>query len=870
MVALQIAALTVQSALTSNVRAANGGDISVVSDAAPLSRSDLRIFGRLQRQGRIAAWTAVSTLHATAVSTHHQLVPFDVQVVSSPPYPLGGDPTFVSPSNGHLSALLQSHGDVLVTTVLANELGVNVGGRLLVNSIGGSGLHATVRGMLAQTSLSHAAVMTVEQRDASVLTNQPPHYSAIYLNASGSLDALAATLRTDFPSATVQTVSQALQADQAQVHDFRQFLLLVGLFALLIAGIGTLNAMQSILARRRLEIAMLKAMGFGQGTLYALFGGEAVAVGLGGGVLGTAVGALASKVITDTLARALALQVAFVLDVGTLAAGVALGIGAALVFALLPIVRATAFRPLELLREGGGGVTLWQWPQTFGLLLLVMVLFSVVAAVTLNDVTLAVQLVVVAFILSGVLTGLFSLTVKWLGLLGRPRSRLAATVILAALVIVSVVTAVKVPAIAAITILATIIWALTIYLPEARQLPLVIAVRSLSRRRARTSVTLVAFLAGVLAMSLTLTVAVSLRDQINQALASAGTTNLVAIGDVSSRAAVLRSSRSLPGVRSRTLLSIVQTNPVAIDGRHLPVLSNPVSAGGENEAADQRGRLLGGITGYDLRHGSQPAQISMVLGRQLAPSDAGTDHVLLRSTLLDAPYSLALGDRVTVRESGTGSQKTVTVVGFYTRSRRLRGFGSFFTPPIYGDQSLVSALGGADTQSVATFSIDPKNLTFDATTLQRQAPGALVIDIGDLAAIVDQILSELLDILAVITALVLGAGLAVVANGVALAMMERRREIALYKAIGFSPDRVLQFVLVENALIGTLAGATSVLGVAVGLALLSHFALQQAVGFDPGVAVLVLAVATALAVGIAYLTARAPTRVRPLEALRNE
>jgi putative ABC transport system permease protein len=125
-------------------------------------------------------------------------------------------------------------------------------------------------------------------------------------------------------------------------------------------------------------------------------------------------------------------------------------------------------------------------------------------------------------------------------------------------------------------------------------------------------------------------------------------------------------------------------------------------------------------------------------------------------------------------------------------------------------------------------------------------------------------------VLAVITALVLGAGVAVVANGVGLAMMERRREIALYKAIGFGPESVMRFVLVENALIGTLAGAVSVLGVATGLALLSRFALQRAIGFDPGVAVLVLAVATLLAVVIAYLTARGPIGLRPIEALRNE
>jgi len=180
------------------------------------------------------------------------------------------------------------------------------------------------------------------------------------------------------------------------------------------------------------------------------------------------------------------------------------------------------------------------------------------------------------------------------------------------------------------------------------------------------------------------------------------------------------------------------------------------------------------------------------------------------------------------------------------------------------------ALGGSDAQLVVSFTIASAQLTHDATTLQRGAPGALVIDIGDLAAVVENILNELLNLLAVITALALGSGLAVVGNGVALAMLERRREMALFKAIGFGPGNVLRFVLVENALAGTLAGAVAVLAVVVALGVISRVALQQAIGFDPVVAVLVLLGATLLAVVTAYLPARTPVKVRPLEALRNE
>jgi putative ABC transport system permease protein len=863
-VALQTATLTVQNALTSNVRAANGGDVSVSSDATPLSSRDLSVFRRLQSQGKITQWTAIYSLHATSVGDNHRLVPFDMQVVS-PSYPIGGQPTFVSPANATVGGLLQHPGDVLVTSVLADEMGIGLGSRIFVHTIGGQGLHATVRGILAETSFEHAAVMTVHQRDAAALSTAPPHYSSIYVNTPDSVG-IGALLSSRFPVANVQTVQEALDTARQQVHDFQQFMLLVGLMALLVAGIGILNAMQSMLAFRRLEIAMLKAIGYRRGTLYGLFSGEAFLIGVMGGVAGTLLGALASKLITDALAKALAIQVQFKLDPGTLVGGVALGVGATLVFSVLPIVRAAAFRPLELLREGQGMATR-ALPQTLGLLALVLLLFGGLAAAIMGNLVLAVEFVGSAFIAFGILTGAFAVIVGFVARLGPPKSMPIAIGILAVLIVVSVLSIARAPALAALLILMTLLWAATVLLPAAGLLPLLIAARSLSRRRTRTSITLVAFLVGVLAMSITLTVALGLRGQIDTALASAGSTNLVALTGPTDQPAIAATSRHLPGIQSRSVATIVQTVPVAINGRSVSaVLGATTSANSDAREPN----LLSGVNGINLRSGQVPTGIRLVSGRMLGAQDAGTSDAMVRSSLQDAPWSLRLGDRVTLSETGTSNRSTIQIVGFYARPRVRRGFGSFFAAPIYADRPLTVALGGTDTQWVTSYTINQSNLTNDGTRLQTAVPGALVINIGDLTAVVDTILNELLNLLAVITALALGAGLAVVGNGVALSMLERRREIALFKAVGFGPRNVMQFVLVENALAGTLAGAVSVLMVVVTLGLISHFALTQAIGFDPVVAVLVLVGATLLAVATAFLAARSAVQIRPLEALRNE
>lgn len=869
-VALQLAAINVRASLTSDVRASNGGDISLVSQTSPLSSSDLAIFKQLQRTHRISQWTAVASIHATAVGTSHLLVPFEADAVSAPPYPLGGQPTFVTPSNGHVAPLLTGPGSALLTSVLADELGAHVGDRFEVNGIGGSGLQITVTGIVAETSFEHSAVMTIERRDAAGLGNGPTQYTAVYVDVPpASAPAVTALLRNRFPTATIQTVQEALRSDEQQVHDFTQFTLLIGLLALAIAGIGILNAMQSLLAWRRLEIAMLKALGFGQPSLYLLFGGEAVCIGLAGGIAGSGLGALLGEVITNTLASSAALQVQFQLDPGTLVAGVILGIGTTLVFAVLPIARAAGLRPLEMLRPGSEGLG-GRLPQTLGLLVLVGLLFAALAAAIIGDPILAVQFAIGGFLAAGLLAALFSAAVAALSRLEAPNSRVLGIVLLLVLVTLTVLTIQRFPPLAAIAGLATILWGGSVLLPARMLFPLLIALRSLGRRRARTSVTLVAFLVGILAMSLTLTVALSLQHQLSAALAATRAANLVAIASEGDRGTILRASQRLPDIRKRSAVTIATTRPLAVDGRSLARIIGPAPSSGDPE--DRQVRLLDGITGYNLRQGSRPIDTQIVDGRGLIFSDTGSNHVIVSARLQGPPMKLHPGSRIRLTASGSGKMRTVTVIGFYTHPHgfRARGFTAFFTPPVYGDHSLALSLAGSDAQTVASFTVDATNLAADSTALQRAVPSALVLNVHDLTAVVQRILSDLLNVLIVITALALGAGLGVVGNGVTLAMLERYREIAIYKAIGFQPGNVLGFVLLENALTGVIAGAFSVLLVAVGLAALSHFALQTAIGFDPLLAVLVLIVASLLAVVIAYFSARRPIDVRPLEALRNE
>src|ERR1700692_3835123 len=58
-VALQLVGQMINNSFTSNVRDANGGDISVNSFSQPFKQSDLSFFDNLKSQGTIANYTAV-------------------------------------------------------------------------------------------------------------------------------------------------------------------------------------------------------------------------------------------------------------------------------------------------------------------------------------------------------------------------------------------------------------------------------------------------------------------------------------------------------------------------------------------------------------------------------------------------------------------------------------------------------------------------------------------------------------------------------------------------------------------------------------------------------------------------------------------
>ena len=187
----------------------------------------------------------------------------------------------------------------------------------------------------------------------------------------GELDALSAQLQRDFPDANRDRSVRLMPLRDALVDpNLRPTLLLasqaIGLVVvvvLLIACMNVANLLVGRAASRRTEIAVRVALGAGRGRIALELLTEQVLIGLGGAVVGVALGAAAWRALwavrpTNTLP---VIELPTGMDVRLLTFSVLLAIGTSLVFGLAPMLQVFRSAPIQDLRERGAGHTVRRW-----------------------------------------------------------------------------------------------------------------------------------------------------------------------------------------------------------------------------------------------------------------------------------------------------------------------------------------------------------------------------------------------------------------------------------------------------------------------------------------------------------------------------
>jgi ABC-type antimicrobial peptide transport system permease subunit len=891
-VALQLVGNMVNEALTGNIRAGNGGDISVRSDITPLNAQDVQKFESLKSTGTITDYTAVDDQQVTSPDASGHVHRYSLDVVDPTKFPLAGAPTFVAPSNGSLPSILQGD-SVVVTDALLTQLHLHKGDSVTVYAgAEGRTLPATIGGVIKSAGFFNGSQMLVSVTDYQALpssTGQELSYSVVYANVPGHTDANEDTAKKDLqnllPLATVTTTKDALQQNQQAVGYVRDFLQIIGLLALLIGGVGIINTMQVLLRRRRLEIAMLKTAGYRQADLYALFGLEAALLGLAGGVIGAAAGVGVSFLVKIIVERTIDLQLPSTIDPLTVLSGVAIGFVTALIFGIMPIVQSSQVRPQAVLREeqeirDAGTIGL-----TIGLGALLAALFFVLTLAILQNPLLAITAVGGAGIFLGLLSLAFALVVLVISHLPVPeRFSWGYLLLILGVLAVSALIFLGSRPLGSIFLALALLGIVVVLLPRTWKTNVKLALRNIGRQRARTVTTLVALYIGVFSIGLILALGQNVENLINNAL---NNTNLFAYNSIVFVGAhdkpTLDAELGHLGIDPKNYVVNTQTfaNPVSVDGVPFGDILNQATQGGgaTSLARDELLAYLSIPVGYDLANNHVPdapiirGASDTSVGRALTSADAGTTNVVLPQRASDAPLHAKLGSQIVLASQDGKTTLTVTVVGFYCTtgtvgcpSTRISLSGG----GMYTDDYVTGTLGGAREAYVYSLNLPPQRAKAQIDQIQQAVPDAQAITLVGLSLIITNILNNIIIMLTALASLAMIAGIIIIANAVALAMLERRRELGILKAVGHTSSDVLGEVLIENGIIGFTGGLLAMLLVSLAMLPLAVFLFKTNFGVSALITIGVIAAAAIICMVVAAIVAWGATRVRPLEVLRYE
>lgn len=872
-VGLQLASSMVRLAITSNARAVNQGDLSVGLQSTPLQASDLDFFAGLKAQGIISGFTPLYNAGGILQlpdGTRHTV---SVRVVDPSSFPLIGSSRLTNPPAASLAQVLNQTGSGVVASRLFDDLHTPLGSRLRVLATSGSLAQIELAGVAPTdnaTWTGNTLAVSIDTWQAA--TKQPVAFQTVAVTTldAGHTQQAGLAIRSQFPLANLRTTDDVLRQAERGVETTRKFLIVIGLIALLIGGVGIVNTMQVLLSRRRVEIAVLKTTGYRRRDLYLLFAIEAGLLGLAGGSSGALLGIGVAAGLRALFLRAFPLVLPFVVDPGTVLSGVVIGLATALIFGMLPIVRAASIRPQAVLRD----LPAWQGAasllQSIGLVVLLSILFCLLASIILRSAIWGIAAVYGAFAVLALVSLALGVILRLLSLLPVPDRYSLRFLLLVTLGVLLAVAVARLPTLRGVGTLLlgfALFGYLVVLLPGGWRVNMKLALRNIGRSRARTTTTLLALLIGVFTVGLILVLGQDLRANLGQAIADQLEYNVIAISTDADGSGVPQSLHGLPSLQRSRVSDYAPAPAVAVDGRPVTGLA---AAGGPRAATRirQQLRLLSGLQGYDVANGDMPEPIEITQGRNLDSADASSENVIVQDSLRQAPLGLALGSTVTLKRPNADTTATLSVVGFYRLTATGAG-ATFNLAPILGPQAAAAALSGDSPFRVFYLQVAPNQVAEATRRLQQAAPDAIVLNLDDFLTQFEQILNNILLMLTAIASLALLAGIIIVANAVALAMLERRRELGILKAVGYTSGRVLTGVLIENALTAGLGG---LLGMApVSLAVV-FFNRQAGVSFSVGAPI-----AIAVVLGVVLLTlltttlvAAGAVRVRPLEVLRYE
>lgn len=560
-----------------------------------------------------------------------------------------------------------------------------------------------------------------------------------------------------------------------------RLIVIMGLGALVIGGVGIINTMLVMVRRRTMEIATLKTFGLSGGQIAAMFAWEALLLGIAGSVAGVLLGWLLGGAVNRFGEAFLQQPLVWRLYPQAALYGLVLGITVTSVFGVMPILTATKVRPNIVLRPNETHIPVVGWLQSLGVLLIVVLSIGIM----------------VGSILSGIAPNLWA--AFGVGIIGT-----ALALMFIGLLIV---------------LMWVVVW-LVSRLPAFGNVDLRLALRNLTSRRWRTATTLVALAAGMYALS-----SITFLSQTTRELVNFGLTNtlggnvlvfpLTTIFSSPELADPVLTARlsTLEGIDARTRSDVYFGRVTEVNGERI----RQDLLAGNDEFGATTDVVVFARTSDNPRLNSG----NLIAGRELTPDDVGQPVAVLRQvSLADGGSLYTVGQTVTLRVDGRGGGTyALEVVGLVEENSPSNPAGLYMP---------VNVLESRPRASLTTLQVAPEHL--DAALLSLTAlPTFFVLDLSFIDGLIQRLIAQFSAIPTIVGLLALLAAGAIMANTVLLATLERRKQIGVLKAVGLKGNRVMGVLLLENSLIALLGA-----GIGIGLSGLNAYLLAWA-GMGEGV-----------------------------------
>jgi ABC-type lipoprotein release transport system permease subunit len=240
---------------------------------------------------------------------------------------------------------LATNRQMILGRKIAETLGVDVGDtmRVLDSSFRVVGIYET--GVPFEES---GAVITL--RDAQRLSGRPHQVSmyGIKVRDPEKADEVRAYLEANFPEIDV-SLSSEFAENLPDMQAMDQMVGQIAFLAVLLGGVGMLNAMLMSVLERTREIGVLRALGWRRRQVVGMILREAFALGILGGILGILLGMGLGALIGFIPVVGDMIEPSYSFQLLLLALSVALMTG--LLGGLYPALRATRMQPVEALRH---------------------------------------------------------------------------------------------------------------------------------------------------------------------------------------------------------------------------------------------------------------------------------------------------------------------------------------------------------------------------------------------------------------------------------------------------------------------------------------------------------------------------------------